>query len=137
MRPIDRREFARHASLAFLGGVTVSVSACGGGGYSSPTASSPATPTPTPTPSPGDEVGQLSANHGHRAVITAAELMAGGALRLDIRGDADHTHTIDLPAPAVQDVREGKPVQADSTTTQAHEHTVTFNFESPDPPSRY
>jgi len=130
MRRIERREFARHASLAFLGGVTVTMSACGGGGYSSPTTSSPAQ-------SPGDEVGQISANHGHRAVITAAELMAGGALKLDIRGDADHTHTVDLPAQAVQDVREGKPVQTQSTTTQSHAHGVTFHSESPDPPARY
>jgi hypothetical protein len=136
MSRIDRREFSRYASLAFLSGVSVIVSACGGS-YSSP--SSPTTPTPDPA-GPGDELGQISANHGHRAVITAAQLMAGGALMLDIRGDADHTHTVTLSAQQVQDVRAGATVATLSTTTQtttlpAHAHTVTFNPGSSTPPS--
>lgn len=139
MGRIDRREFAKYASLAFLSGVSVIVSACGGSSYSSP--SSPPPPTPTPDPaSPGDAVGQISANHGHRAVVTAAEEMAGGALQLDIRGDADHTHTVSLSAQDVQDVRAGARVATLSTTAQsatlpAHAHTVTFNPGSSTPPS--
>jgi hypothetical protein len=137
MSRIDRREFSRYASLAFLSGVSVIVSACGGSSYSSP--SNPTSPTPEPA-GPGDDVGQVSANHGHRAVITAAELMVGGALQLDIRGDADHSHTVALSAQEVQDARAGATVAAQSTTTQtatlpAHAHTVTFNPGSSTPPS--
>jgi hypothetical protein len=137
MSRIDRREFSRYASLAFLSGVSVIVSACGGSSYSSP--SNPTTPTPEPA-GPGDDVGQISANHGHRAVITAAQLMAGGALMLDIRGAADHTHTVSLSAQDVGDVRAGATVATLSTTGQsttlpAHAHTVTFNPGSSTPPS--
>jgi len=142
MRKLDRREFAQEASLAFLAGVTVTVSGCGGGGggggdYGSPTA---ATTTPTTTPSGssnGSKTGQISGNHGHQAVITAAQLQAGGALRIDIASTAGHSHIVDLPAQAVQQIRDGQPVQKDSTTTQDHLHTVTFNPESPDDPNRY
>jgi hypothetical protein len=140
MRKLDRREFAQEASLAFLAGVTVTVSGCGGGGgggYGSPAAAS-TTPTTTPsTSSSGSKTGQISGNHGHEAVITAAQLQAGGALQLDIAANAGHSHIVDLPAQAVQQIRDGQPVQKDSTTTQDHLHTVTFNADSPDDPNRY
>lgn len=140
MRKLNRRQFAQEASLAFLAGVSVTVSACGGGGgggagddYGPPTGGSPT----TLAPAPGSKTGQVSANHGHQAVITAAQLQAGGAVRIDIASVAGHSHMVDLPAQAVADIRDGKPVQKDSTTTDGHMHTVIFNFESPEEPSRY
>jgi hypothetical protein len=137
MGRIDRREFAKEASLAFLSGVTVTVSACGGGGGAGSSDSAPtASSTPAP-PGPEDEVGEISANHGHQAIITAAQLMAGGALQVDIAGTAGHSHIVSLPAQAVEAVRNARPVQTDSTSTDAHSHTVTFNAESPEPPERY
>jgi len=139
MQKIGRRQFAQDASLAFLAGVSVIVTACGGGGGGDgssssdgygPTGSS-GTPTqstpPATTPAAGSNTGQISDNHGHQAVITAAQLQAGGALRLDIAGSAGHSHIVDLSAQDVQDVRDGKKVAKESTTTQSHDHTVTFN----------
>lgn len=37
----------------------------------------------------------------------------------------------------MQEIRDGKPVQKDSTTTDGHLHAVTFNAEAPEAPSRY
>ncbi len=141
MRKLDRRRFTREASLAFLAGVSVTVSACGGGGgggagddgYGPPTSG---TPTATPPPA-GSKTGQVASNHGHSAVITAAELAAGGALRLDISGTAGHPHIVELPAQAVQEVRDGRKVQKESSATDAHVHVVTFNAESPEDPREY
>lgn len=134
MRRIDRREFAKEASLAFLSGITVTVSACGGSGYSSP-----ATPTTMPpaTNNSGNDVGEVSANHGHSAVVLAAWLQAGNAVDLDIRGSATHSHMVSLVADAMRDLRDGKKVQKDSTSTDGHTHTVTFNTENPEPPVHY
>ncbi len=139
MRKLNRRQFTQEASLAFLAGVSVTVSACGGGGgggggndYQSPTGG-----TPPPAPASGSKTGTVSSNHGHQAVITAAELQAGGALRIDIASGAGHSHIVDLPAQAVQQIRDGKPVQKDSTMTDAHMHTVVFNAEVPEEPTRY
>lgn len=139
---VKRRDFNRDASLAFLGGITVVVSACGGGGGGGYGSSSSPTSPGTTTVASGDESGQISSNHGHLAVITAAQLLAGGALQLDIRGSADHTHLVTLPALAVQEVKNGGPVQTDSTSTsspsyQTHMHTVTFNAEAPGQPDHY
>jgi hypothetical protein len=142
MRKLNRRQFTQEASLAFLAGVTVTVSACGGGGGGgggdyNPTGGSTTTTTTLPPAPAGSETGQISANHGHQAVITAAQLQAGGAVQIDIAYTAGHSHMLTLPAQAVQEIRDGKPVQKDSTTTDAHMHTVTFNAEATEEPSRY
>jgi hypothetical protein len=76
--------------------------------------------------------GSISANHGHVATITGAELDAGVALPLDIRGTADHSHTVQLSGAEVVQIRNGQRVTttsstATSLTTANHSHTVTFN----------
>jgi hypothetical protein len=137
-RLLDRREFTADAVLAALSGVVITISGCGGGGgggYSSPSA--PSAPSPTAGSGTTDEVGSISDNHNHRAVVTAAQLVAANAVQLDIRGTADHTHTVTLTAEAVQAIRAGRAVQTDSTTTGDHRHTVTFNSDSSEPASPY
>ena len=121
-RMLDRREFTLEAALAALAGVTITVSGCGGGG-SSPTAPS----NPIPPTNPGDEVGTVSINHGHTAVITAAQLQAGDAVTLDIRGQSDHPHTVSLTTDQVMQIAGGARVSATSSNEQAHDHVVTFN----------
>jgi len=123
---------------AALAGVVLTVSGCGGG-YSSP--SSPSMPSSSaPSPSGGsasDESGTISNNHGHVAMVTGAQLVAGNAVQLDIRGSADHTHTVTLPIEALKAIQGGQPVATDSTSVSSHVHTVTFNSDSPDSPSHY
>ena len=59
-------------------------------------------------------------------------------MQLDIRGSADHTHTVTLPIDALKAIQGGQPVATDSTSTSSsHVHTVTFNSDSPDSPSHY
>jgi hypothetical protein len=142
MRRIERREFTREASLAFLAGVVVVVSDCGGGGgnggggndgYGGTVTGS----NPPPTSADGSKTGTISANHGHVAVITAAELQAGGVLALSIAGTAGHDHIVNLVAQAMQDIKDGKKVAKESTSTQGHTHNVTFNPDTNDPPTNY
>ena len=122
---IGRRQFSLQAVLALLSGVAITVSACGSGAGS---ASSSPTPTqPTPFGPPPDVTGVISANHGHSAVITSAQLTAANAISLDIQGTATHTHTVVLSATEVSNIARGLQVARDSTTTFNHTHTVTFN----------
>jgi hypothetical protein len=121
LRGLDRREFTLRSLLVMLSGVTITISGCGGRGES-PTQSS----SPSPAAS-GDKVGVVSANHGHKAVIIAAQLSAGGAVTLDIRGDADHPHMVELSAADVASIRDGRQVSKQSSTESSHSHTVTFN----------
>jgi hypothetical protein len=60
-------------------------------------------------------------------VITAAQLTAGGAVSLDIMGQATHTHTVSLSAGEVTQISQGTQVAKSSTTNDGHAHTVTFN----------
>ena len=120
-----RREFTVQSVLAMLSGVAITISGCGGGN-SSPTSSTP-TPTPTPTPAGGDVTGVVGANHGHTAVIIAAQLTAGNAVSLDITGAADHAHTVNLSDAEVGQIAGGMQVQKTSSNEDAHTHTVSFN----------
>lgn len=120
---LDRREFTRRSLLAMLSGVAITISGCGGGGGGS---NGPGSPT---TPADGKE-GSISANHGHRARITSAELTAGGQLTLSLGtsvGVAEHSHSVSLTAAEVVSIRDGGRVSKISTTEDAHQHTVSFN----------
>jgi hypothetical protein len=75
----------------------------------------------------GDKTGSISANHGHVARIAGAELTAGGALSLDIRGSADHPHTVELSAAEVDAIAASQRVSKTSSTDASHSHVVTFN----------
>ena len=91
-----------------------------------PMPSPTATPTPTATPM-ADKIGTISSNHGHVARITGAQLAAGGGLSLNIKGTASHPHTVDLSPAEVTSIASGTRVSKTSSTTNAHDHIVTFN----------
>ena len=117
---IGRREFTEKTLLALLSGIAVTVSACGGGGDSG-------NPTSPSAPAPGVTTGTVSANHGHVASIMAAELAGGAAVTLQIRGSANHPHSVELSAGEVQSVAAGQRVSKESSNNDAHTHDVTFN----------
>jgi hypothetical protein len=113
---MNRRRFTAEAALILLGGAAITISGCGGGSSSNPVASTPLT----------DILGTIDTNHGHSVLITAAQLMEGGAVELDIRGTSGHTHKVSLEAAEVVSVRKGQRVQKDSSGN-SHTHVVTFN----------
>jgi hypothetical protein len=124
-KDLSRREFSVAAALAALSGVVITISSAGCGDSSS----SPS-PMPTPTPAPTaatDKTGTITANHGHTAVITSAQLTAAAEVTLDIRGGADHPHSVALSAAEVSSIAGGQRVSKESTTDASHSHTVTFN----------
>jgi len=117
---LSRRAFNEKALLLALAGVSVTISACGGGGDSNPSGG-------TPPPASGDKAGTISANHGHTAVIRAAELAAGGDVNLDISGTSGHMHRVLLTGAQVTQIAGGTRVSKASTTDDGHSHDVTFN----------
>src|SRR5262245_14690883 len=119
---LDRREFTLQAAMAILAGVTITVAEGCGSSYSSP---SP-TPSPTPTPGSSDINGNISANHGHVAVITGAQITAANAIALDITGMATHPHTVQISQADLTNLKNRQAVSRDSTNNNGHMHTVTF-----------
>lgn len=122
----SRREFSVAAALAALSGVAITISsaACGGSSSASPS------PVPTPAPTPAasaDKAGTVSSNHGHTAVITAAQLTAGATVKLDITGSSSHPHSVELTAAEVTAIAGGARTSKDSSRDDGHSHTVTFN----------
>ena len=69
----------------------------------------------------------------HIAVISAAQLSAGTALTINIKGQAFHSHTLSLTDTQVRLIAAGcRVLQISSTDTHssgsgAHSHTVAFN----------
>jgi len=114
---LDRREFTVKSVLALLSGVVITVTGCGSN-----------TPgSPSPDPEPGDAVGAISANHGHTAVITSAQLASPTSITLDIQGSASHSHSVSLSQTEVGQIANGARVSKVSSNAQGHSHTVTFN----------
>jgi hypothetical protein len=120
-REISRRAFNQASLTALFVGMTVWVGACGGGD------ASPSSPTPASAGGSADKTGSISSNHGHAAAVTSAQLQAGGAATLNIRGTADHGHTVDLSAGEVAQIAAGTRVTKDSSSDSGHSHSVTFN----------
>ena len=122
-RSISRREFTLEWAMAMLAGVAITISGC---------SDSPSSPTPSTGgggggTTSGDVSGVISANHGHVATITSAQLAAGGALNLNIMGNATHAHTVSLTGTQLQQIGSKQQVAVISTTDAGHDHTVTFN----------
>lgn len=117
---LTRREFTVEWALAILAGATITITGCGDDDDSAPT-------NPSPQPQAGSEVGTISANHGHEATLSSAQISAGAALTLQIRGTATHPHSVSLTAAQIVSIGQNQQVSVVSTTDDGHSHTVTFN----------
>jgi hypothetical protein len=122
-----RRDFTTRSILALLGGVAVTIAGCSDSdGPASPTPQAPLGGGPAPTDA-RDVSGTVSANHGHAAVVTGAQLTAGNAIVLDITGGANHPHRVELSAGEIGQIASGQRVSKVSSADFSHDHTVTFN----------
>jgi hypothetical protein len=121
---LSRREFTLEAALALLSTVVITVEGCGSSNNAAPPAPSPPAPAP---PAPAADInGTVSANHGHIAVITGAQITAGNAISLNIQGNATHSHTVDISQADLRTLQNRQAVAKDSSNTSGHMHTVTF-----------
>ena len=122
-RTASRRTFTVATLMVLMAAATISVTACGGDNPASLSVGGPGVT---------ERTGSISDNHGHVATLTAAQLSAGNAVSLDIRGAADHGHVIGLSGAEVVQIRNSQRVTATSSvemtpTFGTHFHTVTFN----------
>ena len=113
-RSISRRQFTVAGALAALSGAVITI----GCGSDSPSSN---------TPPPADAAGAISANHGHTATITAAQVGAGNTIVLNIQGASDHDHTVALTAAEIAQVRDRRQLVKESSNSFSHTHTITFN----------
>ena len=116
---MDRREFTSASILALLSGIAITITGCDND-------------SPTEPDQSGNRSGTITANHGHQAVVTAAQITAGNQVTLDIRGTADHPHTVVVSMADVVAIGNGQRRSFVSTRDNSaafgqHDHTVTFN----------
>jgi len=117
-RAITRRAFTAETALAMLAGITITITGCGNDDDDGV----------GPSPQPGSRAGAVSssAGHSHTAEVTAAQLTAGSAISVELRG-GDHTHTVAISQAELTQIAAGTRVQKESSNVQAHTHVVTFN----------
>ncbi|HKP94734.1 MAG TPA: hypothetical protein VJ385_03155 [Fibrobacteria bacterium] len=119
-RGIGRREFIGAAAAALFAGVVIQITGCGTDDDGGDDASAD-----------GSATGSISDNHPapHKAVVTKAQIDAGGAVSLDIQGSANHSHTVQLSAADMATLKARNHVMATSTSGGAdpHTHMVMFN----------
>ena len=87
-------------------------------------------PAPGPAPGPGPQQcgssgGAVSGNHGHALAIPSADLDSAAAVTYDIRGNADHPHSVTFTPAQLQQLKAGQSVTVLSTTNASHDHSVT------------
>jgi hypothetical protein len=68
----------------------------------------------------------IAANHGHVLAIATADLDATVDRVYDIQGSATHTHSVTLTVANLQALKAGMTVVVVSSTTAAHEHSVSI-----------
>lgn len=109
---LNRREFIEAAAMALFAGVVIQITGCD-----------------SINDSDGSVSGQISANHGHQAIVTKVQLNEGTGLTLDIQGSSDHNHTVVLTAQDLKDIKAGIQVSRSSSHDgfENHNHVVTFN----------
>jgi hypothetical protein len=113
---INRREFLGAAAAALFAGVTITLLGCGDDKSTGDTAGT------------GDIEGDISGNHGHKAVVTKAQIDAGGALDLHIQNTASHDHTVSLSADDMAKLKAGQMVTVETSSggQPSHTHSVMF-----------
>ena len=143
---MNRRKFIGAAATALFAGITIQILGCDDEYAANPNSTrnvnpdpnysdaNPSNPAAAPnnalTAATADRMGIIGTNHpvpqDHIALITGAQLDAGGALVLDIRGNnTTHTHTVALTAQDMTNIKNGVMVSKVSSLT-GHTHTVTF-----------
>jgi len=111
---VTRRRFTFESVLATLVAATITITACTGYEMG-------------PSPPAGDREGVVSSNHGHRAIVTAAQLNSNSTVTIDMRYQATHNHTLTLSAAELGSIAENARVMKTSSTDDGHNHMVTFN----------
>lgn len=71
----------------------------------------------------------IATNHGHVLVVSMDDVAAGAEKAYDIRGSADHTHTVTITTQQFASLGENQAIMMESSlnaspTFGTHEHTV-------------
>ena len=113
---------------AATGTVFLMLQGCGGGGDGYSSSPSPPPPPPPPGPPPstcGAGDAAITGNHGHALVIARADLDSMVDRNYSIVGTATHDHSVTFTPAQLQMLKAGQTVIVTSSTTNAHNHTVT------------
>lgn len=126
---ITRKEF-----LGGIAGGTVLLvfTSCGGGGSGYTGGGMSNGSMSADTMSSGGCTDTIAANHGHVLAVASTDLDSTVDKSYDIRGTADHTHTVTLTVAQLAQLKAGQSVNVVSTTSTSmtygtHSHAVSVS----------
>ncbi|MDQ3340755.1 MAG: hypothetical protein M4D80_36820 [Myxococcota bacterium] len=131
---MTRKQFLRSFAGLGVGALVIACSKSDGSpepGVDAPvTPDAPKTPdAPNPDAPPANTCtttnSTISANHGHTAVIPAADVTAGVMKTYDIKGASQHPHTITVTPAMFAMLKSGMMVVVTSSNDAGHTHNVT------------
>src|SRR5690349_12373236 len=111
MKKIDRLQFLQLAGGVLGAGVATAAAACGGDDAAGPSCSATNPQT------------NISANHGHAMSVSGADVTAAITKTYDIKGLADHSHTVQVLDSNFRELAAGSKVTAFSTSGGVNNHT--------------
>lgn len=136
---ITRKQFLRRLVQAAAG--LVGVATAGGCSDGTATGGGPIDPDAAPpssdaAPPPSDAahvasctlngtISAIAANHGHVLVVSKADVAAGAAKTYDIRGTADHAHSVTVTTAMFTMLRGNTAIATTSSADSGHSHMVT------------
>jgi hypothetical protein len=68
---------------------------------------------------------EISANHGHQLTVSKEDVAAGVSKTYNIKGKADHSHTVTLTASDFASLAENMQIIETSTVSVSHSHGIT------------
>jgi hypothetical protein len=66
----------------------------------------------------------ISANHGHKLILTSEQINSGEPVSLSIKGSSAHDHSITLDISTISKLLNGETVEQESTESSFHSHIV-------------
>lgn len=66
----------------------------------------------------------IGSNHGHMLTVSAADVTAAADKTYDIKGSADHTHSVTVSAALFAMLKANTAVNTTSTNGDGHTHTI-------------
>lgn len=97
-----------------------------------PPAQAPKAPEPTASTSCERIVGLIGRNHGHEFPIDAAHVIAGKPRTYELKGKADHPHSVEVTAEEFRALGQGEVVRkrTERGGPNAHRHRVLLRCEA-------
>ncbi len=70
----------------------------------------------------------IGRNHGHKMTVTLSELLRNGPQTYKIKGNAFHSHEVEITTEILVALQKEKIVEVESSSDFGHDHVITLEL---------